>query len=427
MKRILYILMLCSMVVAAQSRITLVFDQAPVDKVLQALARHQGINVVLAPDIHGKLSLNLQQVPWSQALDVITRMSGLVTKKDGNVLMVWPASWQEKEDLRQKSLREAAQARLPLENQRMVLRWADAAVVNASLQAERDKLLTPRGSITLDGRTNTLLLQDTHAALKRVEQWVRELDMPVAQVELAAHIVSISADHLRELGVSWGMLAGEMSAQAPGVSQATVNLATKNAAGTIGMNVARIDSRLLEVQLSALERQNQLDIIASPRLFTSHQQPASIKQGTEIPYEVSSGNNGTTSIEFKEAVLGMNVTPVVQSEGYILLKLHISQNIPGRSIRNEDRELLTIDKQEIDTQVVVRNGQTLALGGIFQRQKMQGQEQVPGLGRIPWLGRLFHHNIKEGKKRELVIFITPRLINDQRDELILNNRLLSRN
>ncbi|WP_075182562.1 DNA uptake porin HofQ [Pantoea sp. 1.19] len=411
MKRMVWIGLTIALHAAAAPKISLVFDRAPVSSILQALARHQGLNLVMAPGVEGQLSLNLHQVPWPQALSVITRLSGVVSQREGTLLLVFPAGWQAAEQQRLTAQREAAQARMPLISRRIALRWADAGAVADSLQAERDKLLTPRGSLTLDGRTNSLLIRDTRRAVERVQRWVTDLDVPVPQVELAAHMVTISADRLRELGVSWGLADGV--GRVPGVGDAAVNLAARRAAGVLGMNVARIDSRRLEVQLSALERQNQLEIIASPRLFTSHQQPASIKQGTEIPYEVSSGNSGATAIEFKEAVLGMAVTPVVQAGDRILLKLHISQNIPGRSLRGEERELLTIDKQEIDTQVVVRNGETLALGGIFQRQRMRGDERVPLLGALPLVGRLFRHDMHEGKRRELVIFITPRLIADR--------------
>lgn len=408
------LLLLALLVQPLNAKISLVFDNAPVDKILQALARHQGLNLAIAPGVSGELSLNLLAVPWSQALRVVTRMTQLVSQREGEVLLIWPQSWQREAVAQEKARKAAALARQPMENQRIALRWADIHAVGDSLQAERDKLMTPGGSITLDSRTNALLLRDTKAALKRVVAWVNALDVPVAQIELAAHIVAISSDRLHELGVSWGLSESTAAspASAPGVSAADVGLAVSNPTGRLGMNIARIEGRLLDLQLSALERQNQLDIIASPRLFTSHQQPASIKQGTEIPYEVSSGSTGATAIEFREAVLGMAVTPVVQPDDRILLKLHISQNLPGRSIRRDEKELLTIDKQEIDTQVVVRNGETLALGGIFQQQKMQGREEVPGLGQLPLIGGLFRHNVKERKRRELVIFITPRLVKD---------------
>ena len=177
---------------------------------------------------------------------------------------------------------------------------------------------------------------------------------------------------------------------------------------------AGIDSfnngRLLDLELSALEQKQQVDIIASPRLLASHMQPASIKQGSEIPYQVSSGDSGATSVEFKEAVLGMEVTPVVLPGGRVRLKLHISENMPGQVLQQADGETLAIDKQEIETQVEVKSGETLALGGIFSQKNKTGSDRVPGLGNIPWLGQLFRHDGKDNERRELVVFITPRLV-----------------
>jgi len=329
------------------------------------------------------------------------------------VLLVFPLSWQAEKQRQQALEREEAEKTLPLKTLALTLRYAEAEKVNASLQASRARLMTSRGSVTVDTRTNSLVLYDTQAALDNVQRWVATLDTPLEQVELAAHIVTISKESLRELGVRWGMSGEEQISQALRASQLRVEVPVANPAMTFGFTLARMNGRLLDLELSALEQENQLEIIASPRLFTSHQQPASIKQGTEIPYEVSSGTSGGTSVEFKEAVLGMDVTPVVQPNGRIMLKLHISQNLPGSTIRNGEGEYIAIDKQEIQTQVTLKDGQTLALGGIFQQQSAKGQRKVPLMGDIPLLGTLFRHATTEQKRRELVIFITPRLIRDE--------------
>ena len=187
-------------------------------------------------------------------------------------------------------------------------------------------------------------------------------------------------------------------------------LAVTNATGRLGFNIGRINGRLLDIELSALEQKQQLEIIASPRLLASHMQPASIKQGSEIPYQVSSGESGATSVEFKEAVLGMEVTPVVLANGRVRLKLRISENTPGQVLQQAEGETLAIDKQEIETQVEVNRGETLALGGIFSQKHKTGSQRVPGLGGLPLLGQLFRHDGKERERRELVVFITPRLV-----------------
>ncbi len=416
MKRILCLALLLSVLtpsLAKRGPLSLAFDEAPVGQVLQALASWQQLNLMVAPGVQGTLSLRLENVPWQQALTLVARMAKLSIETEGNVLLVWPESWRQERLHQQQIAREKEQNSLPLIAEVVTLAHADASTVNSSLQAERARLMTDRGSVTVDARTNSLLLRDTRPALDTTSRWIRALDVPLEQVELAAHIVTINEESLRELGVRWGMRSDEQIARALRASQFRVELPVSEAAVTAGFTLARLDGKLLDLELSALEQENKLEIIASPRLFTSHQQAASIKQGTEIPYEVSSGSSGSTSVEFKEAVLGMEVTPVVQANGRILLKLHLSQNVPGRTMRSGEGEYLAIDKQEIQTQVTLKDGQTLALGGIFQRQNASGQRKVPLIGDIPLLGSLFRYDIQEQKRRELVIFITPRLIRDE--------------
>ncbi len=187
------------------------------------------------------------------------------------------------------------------------------------------------------------------------------------------------------------------------------DVSVNDASTRAGFNIGKINGRLLELELSALERKQQVEIIASPRLLASHMQPASIKQGSEIPYQVSSGESGATSVEFKEAVLGMEVTPTVLQQGRVRLKLRISENTPAR-LKQENGEALAIDKQEIETLVEVRSGETLALGGIFSQKNKTARDSVPLLGDIPVLGRLFRRDGKDNERRELVVFITPRIL-----------------
>lgn len=395
--------------------LSMAFDDAPVQKVLQALADHQRLNLVVAPGVEGQMSLRLEAVPWRQALDVVLRMGNLALEREGNVLLVYPAGYlmQLRQQQREQQLEHEARrnARLPLENASVTLQYAEAAEVAASLQDQRDTLLSERGSVTVDKRTNTLLIRDTRAALAQLAPWIAELDAPLSQVQLAAHIVTINSENLQELGVNWGMSEQEGTGRALRLNEFNVSLPVESPAVNAGFHVARLNGRLLDLELMALEQESLVEIIASPHLFTAHQQTASIKQGTEIPYQVSSGASGSTSIEFKEAVLGMEVTPRIQRGGKITLNLKISQNMPGQVIKqNDNGEALAIDKQEIQTQVTVSDGETIVLGGIFQQQKKLGKSQVPGLGDIPLLGALFKNSNSERTRRELVIFITPTLM-----------------
>lgn len=389
--------------------VTLMVDDVPVAQVLQALAEQEQKNMVISPDVSGSVSLHLTDVPWTLALQTVAKSAGLVLRQEGAILHVQTAAWQQEMMARQEAERVQKQATMPLENRSVSLQYADAT----ELAKVGEKLLSTKGSITVDKRTNRLLLRDNTVALATLEKWVEQMDLPVAQVELAAHIVTINEKSLRELGVKWTLADAQQAGGVGDVTTMTSDLSVATATTRVGFNIGRINGRLLDLELSALEQKQQLDIIASPRLLASHLQPASIKQGSEIPYQVSSGESGATAVEFKEAVLGMEVTPTVLQKGRIRLKLRISQNMPGQVLQQADGEVLAIDKQEIETQVEVKNGETLALGGIFSQKKKSGKDSVPLLGDIPWLGHFFSHDGKEDERRELVVFITPRLVSTE--------------
>lgn len=386
--------------------VTLEFQDAPASVVLQALADYQQLNLVIAAGVGGNLSLRLVDIPWEQALTTVLRMSRLTVEREGAVMMVFTE--QELEEKRQRSQQKAAPE--SLSNLSIALQYADAEQVADSLDLAEGGVLSPLGSVVVDKRTNTLLIRDTPASLALLQSWLVEMDLPLQQVQLAAHIVTISRENLQELGVRWGMGEAKQNSSLR-MNDFNVNLPLPNRVISAGFNVARIGGRLLELELSALEQENQIDIIASPHLVASHQQTASIKQGSDIPYTVSKGKKGISTVEFKEAVLGMEVTPKILRNGKITLDLKISQNMPGMAMKRGDSETLLIDKQEIKTQITVNDGETIVLGGIFQQKSTQGVHKVPVLADIPWLGVLFKQDAQQQSRRELVIFITPKLIN----------------
>ncbi|MDR2262990.1 MAG: DNA uptake porin HofQ [Enterobacter asburiae] len=406
--RIMLLLMMLSHPVWAGSPkpVTLVVDDVPVVQVLQALVAQEERNLVVSPDVSGTLSLNLTRVPWRQALNTVVASAGLILREERGIFYVHTAAWQQEQQARKEQEQIKRQLDAPLISRSISLSYADAG----ELQKAAEKLLSPKGSLSVDKRTNRLLARDNQGVLDSLQLWAEQMDMPVEQVELAAHIVTITEKSLRELGVKWSLAE---STGAGSVGQATTlsaDLSVSQATTHVGFNIGRINGRLLDLELSALEQKQQVEIIASPRLLASHMQPASIKQGSEIPYQVSSGESGATSVEFKEAVLGMEVTPVVLPGGRVRLKLHISENMPGQVLQQENGETLAIDKQEIETQVEVKSGETLTLGGIFSQKNKTGSDSVPGLGKIPWFGQFFRHDGKDNERRELVVFITPRLV-----------------
>ncbi|WP_449555000.1 DNA uptake porin HofQ [Lelliottia amnigena] len=375
---------------STQKPVTLVVDDVPVVQVLQSLVELENRNLIVSPDVTGTLSLHLTRVPWRQALQTVVTSAGLVLREERGIFYVNTAAWQREQQARNEEEKTRLKLDVPLVSRGYSLAYADGT----ELQKSAEKQLSPKGSLSVDKRTNRLLVRDIPAVLDNFQQWVKEMDLPIAQVQLEAHIVTINEKSLRELGVKWN-LAEAQGAGAPGqVTTMGADLSVANATTHVGFNIGRIDGRLLDLELSALEQKQQLEIIASPRLLASHMQPASIKQGSEIPYQVSSGESGATSVEFKEAVLGMEVTPVVLPNGRVRLKLRISENMPGQVLQQAD-------------------GETLALGGIFSQKNKTASDSVPGLGHVPLLGQFFRHDGKDNERRELVVFITPRLIDIQ--------------
>ncbi len=403
MRWISLLLLLPLAVVAARNDkpVSLVVDDAPVAQVLQALAEMNQKNLVVAPDVSGTLSLRLQKVPWTQALRAVADSAGLSLQQQGTVIYAHTQAWQ-KANLAQREAEQAKRLQnLPLRAESVTLHYADAE----ELAKSGGKLLSARGNLMADKRTNRLLIRDDARHLPALKAWAQEMDLPVGQVELAAHIVSMSETSLRELGVKWRLAEAESTPGSGRITTLSSDLSVNDASTRAGFNIGKINGRLLE-----LERKQQVEIIASPRLLASHMQPASIKQGSEIPYQVSSGESGATSVEFKEAVLGMEVTPTVLQQGRVRLKLRISENTPGQVLKQDNGEALAIDKQEIETLVEVRSGETLALGGIFSQKNKTARDSVPLLGDIPVLGRLFRRDGKDNERRELVVFITPRIL-----------------
>lgn len=409
MKRINLLILLLLPLLSPAKNVTLVVDDVPVAQVLQSLADLEQKNLVIAPDVQGSLSLQLRNLPWKQALQTVITSSGLVLNQEGGVLYVYSQRWREEKQARALAEQTRRQQMLPLSHSSIVLHYADAG----ELAKSGGKLLSARGTLTVDKRTNRLIVRDDSEHLPAFSAWAKEMDIPVGQVELAAHIVTINETSLRELGVKWSLADANGVVGAGKITTLNSDLSVADATTRAGFNIGRINGRLLELELSALEQKQKVDIIASPRLLASHLQPASIKQGSEIPYQVSSGESGATSVEFKEAVLGMEVTPTVLQNGRVRLKLHISENMPGQVLQQADGEVLAIDKQEIETQVEVKSGETLALGGIFSQKNKNASDSVPFLGDIPLLGHLFRRDGKDNERRELVVFITPRIISAQ--------------
>lgn len=385
--------------------ISMNFYQTDVAIILQALADNKQMNLVMIDDISTKQTIKLKNVDWQKALKVVLNSANLQAEIEDNILFVSKSI--EPEVLAQRELLEQKEHELnqPLTLLTIPIKHGDPNNLVETIQQQG--LLSERGKAIVDKRTNSVLITDMTKQFADIKKLVKALDQPIPQVHISAHIVTMSDESMEELGIKWGYLG--KSSQF--FNQLDVDLGVVNPSSSAGFNLAKLSGSLLNLELSALESENQLEIIASPNLLTANQNMASIKQGTEIPYEVSTGGNGSTSIEFKQAVLGLEVTPKIVADKQMILDLYITQNTTGRSIKRRDGgEALAIETQEIKTQVKVKDGETVVLGGIFQQVNNNGKKKVPGLAQVPIIGNAFKYNAKKNQKRELVIFITPQLV-----------------
>ncbi|MBI0059983.1 type IV pilus secretin PilQ [Gilliamella sp. M0320] len=381
------------------------FYQTDIAIILQALADNKQMNLVMVDDLSTKQTIKLQNVTWQKALTVVLNSANLRAEIDDNILFISKAD--DPEELLQKKLLEQKELQLnePLTLLTIPVNHADLSNLVETIQSQG--LLSERGKAIIDKRTNSIIITDMSKQFSNIKKLVKSLDQPIPQVHISAHIVTMNKQSMDELGIKWGYTGHSSQV----LSKFDVDFGVTNAASSVGFNLAKLSGSLLNLELSALESENQLEIIASPNLLTANQNMASIKQGTEIPYEVSNGGNGSTSIEFKQAVLGLEVTPKIIANDQMILDLYITQNTAGRSIKRRDGgEALAIETQEIRTQVKIKSGETVVLGGIFQQINNVSKNSVPGISNVPIIGNAFKNKAKKQQKRELVIFITPQLV-----------------
>ncbi len=401
-----------------QKPISLNFQDVPVRQLLQILAEENQLNLVASESVTGNITLRLDNVPWERALETILRVKGLDKRIDGNILIVAPAVELAQREEQQLEANQRMAELAPLTSSYIQVNYAKAAEIAAILRTDSSDLLSSRGAVTVDERTNTLLVRDTQQQIDSVKAMVEVLDIPVKQVIIESRMVTVRDNISDELGIRWGITEPSVDTSLPlpwgsGTSitgDFNVNLPVSSPAATIGFQVAKLaDGRLLDLELSALERENKGEIIASPRITTANQKAAYIEQGTEIPY-VESASSGATSVQFKKAVLGLRVTPQITPDNRVILDLVITQNTRGETVTTPTGPAVSIDTQEIGTQVLVENGETIVLGGIYQQQILNDISKVPLLGDIPYVGVLFRTENQVNEKRELLIFVTPRIV-----------------
>ncbi len=413
--------------------ISINFQDIPVRNVLQLIADYNDFNLVVSDSVTGNLTLRLDGVPWQQVLDIILQVKGLDKRVDGNVILVAP---KDELDLREQQALEKSRLEEELgelKSEIIKIHFAKATDIADMIGGDGTvSMLSDRGSITIDERTNSLLIRELEENIAVIRSIIESLDIPVKQVQIEARIVTVTEGNLDELGVRWGAsstngsftVGGSIEGNYPSIAPydsnggnsvideyLNVNLgATSSNASSIAFQVAKLGSdTLLDLELSALQQESKAEIISSPRLITTNKKPAYIEQGTEIPY-LESSSSGATSVAFKKAVLSLKVTPQITPDNRLVLDLSVTQDRPGQVVKTGTGEAVAIDTQRIGTQVLVNNGETVVLGGIFQHSVSSTVDKVPLLGDLPVLGALFRRSYENVGKSELLIFVTPKVV-----------------
>ena len=417
--------------------LSLNFQDIEVRSVLQLLADFTDKNIVVSDSVKGNITLRLKSVPWDQALDIVLESKALAMRSNGNVIWVAPALELQAKEQQELQALERKKALEPLVTEYIAVNFAKADEMIKLIQVNNtaDKrngsgsMLSARGSVSVDTRTNTLLVQDTISRVDEVRNMVKSLDVPVRQVSVEARIVIASDTFGKELGARFGVtkigssggitsgssestgsiasaLASGSDVDIPSLSdRLNVNLPVVGAAGSLGFSLLAKDY-LLDLELSALQAESKGDIVSSPRVVTADKKKALIEQGVEIPY-LQASSSGATSVSFKKAVLSLEVTPQVTPDEHVIMDLKVNQDTVGSIYSG----VPSINTREINTQVLVDNGQTVVLGGVHEETNNNDTTKVPVLSDLPYLGKLFQKNVKSTNKRELLIFVTPKIMN----------------
>lgn len=434
------------------------FQDVEIRSVLDILAQFTEMNIVASDSVAGNITLRLINVPWDQALDIILKSKNLGKRENGNVILVAPSTELAEQEARELEAQQAVESYAPLRTEYIRLSYAKAADVltlisqgsgssggsgtgNAN-SVDNNTLLSNRGTVTVDERTNTLIIKDVAESIENIHKLIGKIDIPVRQVMIEARIVSATDSFSKEIGVRWGILSNgaannrnllvggsnqtlwdlkDFDVETTTVNGQTVSypkydisrpdnlnvdLGVANPAGRIAFGLLSMSDVMLDLELSALQADNRGEVISTPKILTADKQTAKVSSGTQIPYQEASASGATTT-SFKEAALSLEATPNITPDGKIGLQLLITNGTPT-IINNQ----VAIAEDSISTNVIVEDGQTVVLGGVFKNRKSNGVDKVPFLGDLPYVGRAFRKDVRNNAKEELLIFVTPKLIND---------------
>ena len=433
------------------------FQDVEIRSVLDILAQFTDMNIVASDSVSGSITLRLINVPWDQALDIILKSKNLDKRENGNVILIAPSIELAAQEAQELEAQQAVESYAPLRTEYIRLSYAKAQDVfnlisqgsgpsNSSTTSSRvedsNSLLSNRGTVTIDERTNTLIVKDVADSIENIHRLISKIDIPVRQVMIEARIVSASDSFSKEIGVRWGILSNgaannrnllvggsnqtlwdlkDFDVETTTVNGQTVSypsydisrpdnlnvdLGVANPAGSIAFGLLAMSDVMLDLELSALQADNRGEVISTPKILTADKQTAKVSSGTQIPYQEASAS-GATSTSFKEAALSLEATPNITPDGKIGLQLMITNGTPT-IINNQ----VAIAEDSISTNVIVEDGQTVVLGGVFKNRVSNGVDKVPFLGDLPYIGRAFRKDVRSNAKEELLIFVTPKLIND---------------
>jgi type IV pilus assembly protein PilQ len=449
----------------AGEKLSLNFQNVEVRAVLQVIADFTGLNIITSDTVGGNLTLRLKDVPWDQALDIILQAKGLSKRKNGNVVLIAPTDeLAAKEKLALEALAAVSDLE-PVRTESFALSYAKAEDLRKLLSDKDQKILSKRGAVTVDERTNTIFVQDTGGRLEEARRLILQLDVPVRQVLIEARIVIADDKWGKQLGARFGTqsafntnnynfgvsgtltdtanplgnnpasrgsanLAQSNNATGGGngyfagtgatgliplagqPEQLNINLPVLGAAGQLALSILNLGSgNLVNIELSALEADNRGKVVSSPRVITADKKKAVISQGTEIPY-LTAAASGATTVVFRPAVLELSVTPRITPDDRIIMDLDVKKDSVGALINSAAGPVPTIETKKVSTQVLVDNGDTIVLGGIFEQTTRTTVDKVPFIGDIPLVGNLFKRTIKQDDKTELLIFVTPKIVKD---------------
>ncbi len=398
-------------------KLSLNFQDIDVRSVLQLIADFTDLNLVASDTVQGNITLRLQNVPWDQALDLVLKTKGLDKRKIGNVLLVAPADEIAARERQELESQKQIAALEPLRRELIQVNYAKASDIAKLFQSVTsttgtDSSADDRGSVTVDDRTNSIIAYQTQTNLDELRRIVAQLDVAVRQVMIEARIVEASVDFSKELGVNWkGVTTGVGNFTMNGASGrgTYVDLGVSKPNSSIGIGFIT-DNTILDLELSAMEKTGNGEVVSQPKVVTSDKETAKILKGTEIPYQEAS-SSGATSTSFKEAALSLEVTPQITPDNRIIMEVKINKDEPD--FANALNNVPPIKKNEVNAKVLVADGETIVIGGVFSNTQTKAVDKVPFLGDLPYLGRMFRRDVVTDRKNELLVFLTPRIMSGQ--------------